>query len=224
VNYPHCIRLRGPWECEPLVAHADRPPPARRITVPLCLGDLGLLEPAGLFRLTRRFGYPGRIDSYEHVWLTLAALMGCAGVALNGQTLTGAGAGDMEFEVTSLLAPHNRLEVIIDAGDDRAGLGDVALEIRRDAFLRDVRARREVGGTVRVTGMVVGSSSLPLELYALAGGQQVCYCRTEAQPCGQPFELSFSADARFDQVRIELVCVAERWYAADVMIENLPAG
>ena len=140
--YPHRIRLHGPWECEPLAAPDQPvPPPPRRFVPPARLRDAGLSDFAGRVRLTRRFGFPGRIDEYEHVWLTFANVVGQADVALNGTTLCSGRSAGLEFEATSLLAPRNRLEVILDADLGDAGLvGEVALEIRRDAFLHAVAA------------------------------------------------------------------------------------
>jgi hypothetical protein len=225
--YPHRIRLHGPWECEPLAAPDQPiPPPPRRIRVPARLHDAGLSDFAGRVRLTRQFGYPGRIDEYEHVWLTFADVVGQADVALNGTTLcTGRSAG-LEFEATSLLASRNRLEVILDAASGDAGLaGEVALEIRRDAFLRDVAACHGPGGTIRVTGFVVGSSIMPLELYALAAGQHVYYSPIAACAAGQPFDFAFTPESPPQQVQIELVCVAERWYVVEApVIEPKDAG
>src|SRR6266404_5295860 len=129
--YPHRIRLLGPWDCQPIAASGEAAPPCH-ITPPLRLRDAGL---AGPLRLTRRFGYPGRIDSYEHVWLTFADVADRADVALNDQPLGTGLAGAFEMEITPLLASRNRLDVRLDADSDVAGLGEVALEVRRDAFL-----------------------------------------------------------------------------------------
>src|SRR5262249_51543348 len=88
--YPHRIRLAGPWE---LNAHSSEPgalatsasDPSltlralkHRVTIPCHFPDF-----IGTLRLTRRFGYPGRIDDYERVWLTFAAVAGRAAVCLN---------------------------------------------------------------------------------------------------------------------------------------------
>src|SRR5438034_10858046 len=84
--YPHRIRLRGPWECEPLAARAGTPLPGRRrVTMPGRWGELGLPGFAGMVRFLRKFGYPGRIDDYERMWLTCEGLEGTAEVVLNEQ-------------------------------------------------------------------------------------------------------------------------------------------
>jgi hypothetical protein len=210
--YPHRIRLLGPWECEPLAP----PQPARRFVPPARLRDAGLADFAGRVRLVRPFGYPGRIDSYEHVWLTFADIAGRADIRLNDALVATAVAGTCEFEVTPQLAPRNRLEVMLDADSGDAGLlGEIALEIRRDAFLRDVRACKS-GHMINVTGLVVGETSRPLELYTLADGRPVGYALVPASADGQPFAASFEAEAVAVSVRVELVCVAECWYAIEL--------
>jgi len=218
--YPHRIRLHGPWECEPLAAPSQPIPPSpRRFVPPARLRDAGLRDFIGRVRLTRRFGFPGRIDDYEHVWLTIANVVGQADVALNGTTLCSGQAAGLEFEVTSLLMSRNRLEVVLDAASGDAGLvGEVALEIRRGAFLRAVAAQRGPGGTIRVTGLVVGTSVMPLELYALADGHHVYYSLITASAIGQPFDFAFTPESPPQQVQIELVCVAEQWYVVEAPV------
>ena len=67
--YPHRIRLRGPWQCEPLaraIQHADGhvemvpqdlPPPCPMI-MPCRWGESSLGDFAGRVRFRRRFGVP----------------------------------------------------------------------------------------------------------------------------------------------------------------------
>src|SRR5229473_1709313 len=69
--YPHRIRLRGPWQCEPI----DGPPP-RRVIMPCRWVEARLADFHGDARFARSFGYPGRVDDSEHVWLTCD---GCTG-------------------------------------------------------------------------------------------------------------------------------------------------
>src|SRR5262249_781153 len=95
--YPHRIRLRGPWECEPVAGRARFPPP---------------------------FGYPGRIDAHERVWLTFAGA-DRARVSLNGVVLSEhAGPGAFEFEVTALLQARNELAVEVE-GEHGGRYGEV---------------------------------------------------------------------------------------------------
>src|SRR2546423_260705 len=100
--YPHRIRLRGPWECEPQRRDgSDAPlPPPRRVTMPGRWADMGLAEFAGSARFRRRFGYPGAIDADERVWLTCAGVADTADVSLNGVLLAERISAPFEFEVT----------------------------------------------------------------------------------------------------------------------------
>jgi hypothetical protein len=208
--YPHRIRLRGPWECEPL---DDAP---RRVTLPGRLGELGLAGVRGRVRFVRRFGYPGRIDAGEHVWLTCAGLTGRADARLNDEPVADNVTGPWERDVTALLEPRNCLDVVLDAAADDAGLwGEVALEIRRDAYLQDVTARRTADGAIDVAGRVAGATAEPLELYALADRRSVHYQMIRA---GQAFRFTTPADPSVATIRVELVSVAAVWYAAEVAV------
>jgi hypothetical protein len=217
------MRLLGPWACEPLAVRDDTPlPPPRRMVPPLSLRDAGLAGFAGRVRLTRCFGYPGRIDSYEHVWLTLAHVVGRAAIALNDWALGTDLMGDMEFEITGLLEVRNRLEIVLEADADDAGLlGEIALEIRRDAFLRNVAAHCEATGAIRVRGLVVGRSTMPLELYGRADGQNVFYSVVVAAAAGAPFDIAFAPAAVPKQLQVELVCGAERWHTVEMPVAGL---
>ena len=79
----HRIRLRDPWESEPL---AD-----------------------GRTRYTRRFGRPTNLGSAT-VWLVLEGRMAPAEVWLNGARLGDVDANG-EFDVTAPLAERNSVEV-----------------------------------------------------------------------------------------------------------------
>src|SRR5262245_22574758 len=150
--YPHRIRLRGPWQCEPLARAADQAdlplPPPCRMTLPCRWSEGGLGDFAGRVRFRRRFGYPGQIDSSERVWLTFAGAEAVADVWLNGHFL-GRNTGPekpFELEVTRLLQRRNELTVDVE-GPVGGGLwGEVAMEIRCTAFLRAVRAWLEMAG------------------------------------------------------------------------------
>jgi beta-mannosidase len=229
--YPHRIRLRGPWECEPLawtVIHPDgrietvsAPLPAScRLTMPCRWQEGGLKDFAGRVRFRRRFGYPGQIDPHERVWLTFAGIDSCATVWLNGREL-GRHRGaftPFEHEVTALLQSRNELIVEVDcpalAADagrsplPRGGVrpgngglwGEVALEVRCPAFLRDVQlwaAFGPDGVRLHIAGEAVGTSDRPLELYVLVDGNTVRYVnRLTPQPSGTPFhEIAALPDA-----------------------------
>src|SRR2546425_969770 len=93
--YPHHIRLRGPWECEPLIRAVRRP-------------DGAAFRP------------------------------------------------------------------------EDGGWGDVALEIRCTAYLRDVRAWRNDAGVVQVAGEVAGTAESSLELYVLGDRRTLGYATLSA--------------------------------------------
>jgi hypothetical protein len=112
--------------------------------------------------------------------------------------------------VTTLLAARN--EVVMEVEDDGAQ-GAVALEIRRTAFLRGVRATAEEGG-IRVASLVVGSAARPLELYVLLDGHTAHYTTAAPSPEGHPFEVLLEGTGR--EVRVELVDGGSVWYAVEL--------
>lgn len=216
--YPHRIRLRGPWDCEPLTRtdSAQPLPPRCRMAMPCRWGQI-LGDFAGRVRFRRHFGFPGRLDPHEHVWLTFAGVEGHAEVSLNGQALgSGAGAeGPFEFEITGLLQVRNELTVEVSAAGGAGGLwGEVALEVRGPVFLRRVRAWT-VAGKLHVAGDVGGSSERALELYVLVNGETRSYT---SQAAGQSFHVTADPGPR---VRVELVDGAVLWHAVDVDCESV---
>jgi hypothetical protein len=245
--YPHRIRLRGPWECEPLArairksdGHSERvtqdlPPPGRMI-LPCRWSEGGLADFAGRVRFRRRFGSPRQLDPQERVWLIFAGVDGVALVSLNGRFL---GRHDaqmpvpFEFEVTELLQQRNELVVDVEAAADTGGLwGEVALEVRCRAFLRTIRAWPEFAtGTVRlhVRGEVVGTSERPLELYVLWDRSTIAYGTIQPTTTGRTFDL-VSADIPREQwdlvsgsgapaVQIDLVNGGVIWYISECLLE-----
>jgi hypothetical protein len=203
--YPHRIRLRDPWVCEPL--------------------------PMGA-RFRRRFGYPGRIDAHERVWLTFAGARGRADVWLNGHALGrhDAGSGPFEHEVTALLRPRNEVVVEVDgtAEAGRPTLQEVALEIRCTAFLRDLRRWADVRGDradLHVTGRVVGVAERPLELYIVLNRSPAAYQMVTATAEGMPFHVvvpdlapeSWRGEGEQEPpvVKVDLVNGAMVWYTSE---------
>jgi hypothetical protein len=213
--YPHRIRLRGPWECEPLSwwpGEMSRPVPAPlRMTMPCRLGEGGLPAFLGRVRLRRRFGYPGQIDAHERIWLTFADVAGPADFFLNGRPL-GQREGSFEVEATQLLQARNELIVDWEAAGPDSGLpGEVALEVRCQAYLKDVRVIPAKDG-LRVHGRVEGSCVEPLELYVITDRSTAAYGRVEP---GQWFDLEGAwPDPGEDpvMVRVELVRGATVWH------------
>ncbi len=90
--YPHRIRLRGPWDCEPLARTDGGPvPPPFRVVMPCRWTDTSLGPFSGTVRCRRRFGLPRQIDAHERVWLTFGGVADRATVQLNGQPLDAPG-------------------------------------------------------------------------------------------------------------------------------------
>jgi hypothetical protein len=214
--YPHRIRLRGPWQCEPVDG-----PAARRVLMPCRWLDAGLAGFHGHARFARQFGYPGNIDDTEHVWLTCDGCAGCLEVRLNGQLLSRESHATFAFDVTSLLSQRNRLEVLIQGDADDAGLwGEVALEIRKDAFLADVGFERS-GATWHLRGIAVGVAPQALELYVLVDGKHVDYRTIDPTPTGTPFRIELAGVTRQSQfVRVELINVSSIWYVVELPIPH----
>jgi hypothetical protein len=215
--YPHRIRLRGPWECEPLArAGPDDLPPPRRMTLPCRWAEGGLADFAGCVRLTRRFGYPGRIDEHERVWLTAAAVDAVAELTINGTPIGRFTAedGPFEAEVTRLLQSRNELTVTVEGGIHGGLWGEVALEVRCLAFLRNIHVEA-VPGALQIKGTVVGTAERPLELYAVLGRRTAAYATVVATPAGSPFCLVAEIPADEDQpceLKLDLVNGATVWY------------
>lgn len=236
--YPHRIRLRGPWEYQPLRSAGESAslPAGGRMTMPCRWADGGLAGFAGQVRFRRHFGFPGRIDPHERVWLTFAGSAGAAVVQLNGESL-GMHPGDapFEFDVTGKLKPRNDLIVDIEGPEDGGLCGEVALEVRCPAFLRGVRVWstcQDEQARLHVRGEVVGASDGPLELYVLLDGKTLIYRNPViATPEGQAFEVmaeqldvlwSQSGDEHTSHlytVRIDLVRGPVVWYAIEEVIE-----
>ncbi len=185
VHYPHRIRLRGPWKSQAL---------------------------ADGVRWLRRFGYPGRIDADERIWLTCGGFPGRVEVLLNGEMLGCHDDGSpFEHEVTGLLRARN--ELFLTVANDDAEWGEVALEIRRTAYLRRVRATANAA-ELRVAGEVVGCAERPLELYILLDGHSVHYATIIPTSEGQTFEVVTAPTGH--EVRVELVDGGTVWYAVDL--------
>lgn len=239
--YPHRIRLRGPWQCQPLRRDNDAEkalPPPCRMTMPCRWSEGGLPGFRGRVRFSRSFGYPGRIDAQERVWLTFAGLGGAAEVRLNNHFL-GHICGASEFEATPLLMRRNELVVEIDGDAEQGGLwGEVALEVRCTAFLRAVRRSailKESRVELRVSGQVVGAADRPLELYLLLDRSTVGYQVVTATTEGQTFDMTVpdlsaekwrGADGRLQvpSVQVDLVNGAVVWYTSsgEVIWETNP--
>ncbi len=238
--YPHRIRLRGPWECEPLARAAGDPrpvPPPCRMAMPCRWGAGGLAEFSGRVRFLRRFGYPGRIDAHERVWLTIGPASDRVAVTLNGVYLGEQDGGGCEFDVTALLRDRNELAVVVEGGADGGLWGEVALEVRCTAFLRNVQCGAAVDGSglvlVHADGELVGTAAEVLELYLLLDRSTVAYAALPAPVTRQTFRLVSEALSperlRFGGegdathlVRVDLVRAATVWYTWEHALTGEP--
>ena len=239
-RYPHRIRLRGPWECEPLkrLSPGGPLPPSRRMTLPCRWAEGGLTDFSGRVRFRRRFGYPGQIDDYERVWLTVAGLSDSAEVWLNGAMLGNcAGDGPFESEITRLLQARNELIMDVEGMEHGGIWGEVALEVRCRAFLADLRLWATFDGDdadLHAAGRVVGEAERPLDLYVVLDRSTAAYSTVTAAPEGTPFhiiaeKLPPSRWRRRDGqagelpvVRVDLVSGAVVWYTAEWEFEFRP--
>jgi hypothetical protein len=202
--YPHRIRLRGPWE------HAAAGQEPIRTTVPCRLTEEALAH--GPVVLSRKFGYPGRLDPHENVWLILNGIDGSARLSLNGQDLGKTDAAAFAGEVTAYLRQHNRLEITL-AG---LALGECYLEIRAPAYLEEVDLSRSPSGKLHVAGSVAGSADRQLDLYILADGKQAFY---RSIAVGESFAADMEDKAQ--KVRVELVDAATVWYVVELIPPNI---
>lgn len=131
----HVIRLRGPWEYEPL----ERADPSGVGEVPrvhLPLGEGESLPEAihGRMRFRRWFNQPRQLDEHEQVWIVIEGLTQPAEVRLNDQPLgcIEANIRLAQFEITTHLERRNRLTFDMTLpleGPINAPWSDVRLEI-----------------------------------------------------------------------------------------------
>lgn len=154
----HVIRLRGPWEYEPLARamqidtaewqlQAIDLPPAGRVSVPANWGETLGLNFMGRVRYVRRFGKPTGLSPSEAIWLAVDGVDAFASVSLNNQAIGEVPGPESHarFNVTEYLKPRNILVLEIekprlngprcyaDVSDSRHGLpggpiGEVRLE------------------------------------------------------------------------------------------------
>jgi hypothetical protein len=153
----HTIRLRGPWQVEPLERYVPCGggdfarstgglPLSARVTMPADWTGVCERDFLGRVRYRRVFQKPTGLDSGERVWLVIEPPRSRGVVTLNrkrlGEVVWGAQPG--RYHISDLLEDHNRLEIIVEhplldetsqpVDDDRTlspgGLvGEVRLEI-----------------------------------------------------------------------------------------------
>ena len=190
--YPHVVRLRGPWEYEPLarsVGVADSSvsasvqqalPPSGRVRMPADWGSALGADFRGCVRYRRRFNRPSGLEPHERVWLVLEGADGWGEVSLGGKPLGRLGGYSLAagFDVTPLVEDRNELAVDVTlphrdaAGEQplRSGrahlpgglVGEVRLEIRTSHWIDDL-SLEPAAGESGVTLSVRGRVSGPSE-------------------------------------------------------------
>jgi len=216
--YPHRIRLRGPWQA------IRESQPATTVRMPCGCGDVwpGF---RGMVRFIRHFGIPRKLDDFERVWLTFAGMSGWADVELNGESLGRWETSPFEIEVTGRLRERNELVVNLNCAEPSDGLwGDVALEIRCNAWLRNVTVERQ-GELLVMSGEAVGRANGPLDLYAILGRATAIQATIAPTESGTLFNLMSAplspVEMRETKVRVELVAGAVAWHTQDFTVNLL---
>lgn len=123
----HTIRLRGPWQVEPVarfVLQADgtyQPDSenlsaAARATMPADWSAICGADFFGRVRYRRIFHRPTGLDSGERVFLVVEPAISEACITLKGALVGIMNAGEPagRFEITDRLEEDNRLEIIVD--------------------------------------------------------------------------------------------------------------
>lgn len=208
--YPHAIRLRGPWQCQPLlrVGGGSLPPPSR-VFPPCTWGTVCGSDFFGTVRFTRAFHPPSALDSHERVWLTVEGADARGEVTLNGRYLGGVDgyAVPASWDVTELLKAQNELKIDVECLDDASGMGrlghehrpggitgEVRLEIRSSSFVEDlavwaVLAPSSGVPVLAVSGTVIGGTVGSQALVVNGLGRELLYAEATA---GERFEFEAS--------------------------------
>jgi hypothetical protein len=124
----HSIRLRGPWQIEPLERFVRRGdgryerstetlPPAASAKMPSDWSEALGRDFLGRVRYLRTFHEPTGLDiGGERVWLVVEPPRSVARVSVNGIALgqVAAGGPPARFDITARLQYANRLEIVVD--------------------------------------------------------------------------------------------------------------
>jgi hypothetical protein len=231
--YPHRIRLRGPWEFEPL-STADEPaklPQRGRVVLPAQIDDGPLAGLHGKVRFLRPFGAPSRLDDSERLWLTIHGLGLRADIGLNDSPLgtIEPTSEPVELEIGRILQPRNELAVDIDIRDCRTWpWQEIALEIRRSAFLRQIRVRQLDRAALAVSGVVIAESPVPLEIVVRDAKRSLACLPVEfpEDPArhgrlAATWELECTWANRAGAVHVELRDASTLWYEAVAPINDI---
>lgn len=224
-----------------IVEVSKKPPPSGRMRLPCRWSEGGLANFGGTVRFRRRFQRPRTLDDYERLWLVCEGADYHSSWQLNGHKLgVHQGAFDpFAFDITRVVEPRNELVVEVDcpsliepepviqstlrgALGPAGGLwGVVALEVRRETFLRDLRIWSAVEGRDRrlhVAGQIVSELNQSCELYILVAGAVVYYGQARGSSRGTPFQIACAVpnvptwpdETRPIEVKVELIDAASR--------------
>ncbi len=138
----HTIRLRGPWQLEPLArfvpladgsyaAANDNLPPPDRVTMPADWSSSFGADFLGRVRYHRIFQTPTGLDNGECVFLVVDQQQSSACITLADKLVgfVNPGEGTKRFDITDQLDDHNRLTIVVDHPDldcMRTTVGDPA--------------------------------------------------------------------------------------------------
>lgn len=154
----HTIRLRGPWNVEPVARFVLQPdgtyrpervnlPPGVKMTMPADWSAAFGANFLGRVRYLRVFQSPTGLENGERVFLVVEGGRSRALVELNGKRLgEGFTWGQVgRYEITAMLEDHNRLEIVVEHPALDAG-----------------RAAND-DGSIRLPGGLVGEVRLEIE-------------------------------------------------------------
>lgn len=127
MSSPHAIRLRGPWQYEPLARTVLLPdgttepepgelPPPGRIIIPSDWGETLGADFRGRVKFLRRFNRPTGLDPLHRVFIVIEQIDAFGCVSLNEASLgeIPAVASQTQFEITKLIQPHNILCIEVE--------------------------------------------------------------------------------------------------------------
>jgi hypothetical protein len=237
--YPHRIRLRGPWEIEPLALliyqgpgqfawRKHDLPPARIVNSPGLWKDYGLSDFVGIVRYRRHFGLPRKLDEHETIWITCAGVADSCIVWLNGERIANFAEPRLPFEVEVTGKLQDRNEIWLDIHYDHpngGGLcGDVALEIRALVWIQDLQVTLQLMGetaSIRLDGTFVGRSDSTLDFYVLLDRRTVLQQNVVCEPSGARFQFeseAISLDGSEHVLSVDLVHGSSVWYTTEQTI------
>ena len=123
----HTIRLRGPWQCQPLARTRRRAdgasqtlsgtlPPPSRVTVPSDWTDYPGADFRGRVCYIRNFGRPTGIGPGDRIELVIERIDAFGAAYLNDRLLGTISQGELGLraDVTDRLGPRNRLAVEVE--------------------------------------------------------------------------------------------------------------